>query len=310
MPAAKTMHVCKMTPEQVVQLRNLLVPAGWCFDELAHGHWRASKDKTTVAAYLSGKVVVQGRGTADVVQFVIEPEILKEARFGYEDELAVVENPDMFQPHAGVDESGKGDYFGPMVVAAAYTDENSARKLLDAGVMDSKRIKSDVKIAKLAETIKSVVQGRFSIVPIGPEAYNRMHETMRNVNRILAWGHARAIENILEKVGDCPRALSDKFANEREIKRVLMEKGRNIKLEQRTKAESDIAVAAASILARAEFVRRLEALGHEAGMTLPKGAGTPVLMAGRRLAFEKGPAVFAKFAKLHFRTTQKVIGNS
>ncbi len=137
-----------------------------------------------------------------------------------------------------------------------------------------------------------------------------MYEKMRNVNRMLAWGHARAIENLLEKVGDCPRALSDKFANEREIKRALMEKGRRIELQQRTKAESDIAVAAASILARDEFVRRLKRLGEDAGMELPKGAGEPVLKAGRRLAFEQGREVFARFAKLHFRTTQKIVGSS
>ena len=304
----KTMYVCELTADQVAQLHGLLTPAGWKFDDLPHGHWRASKDKTTVAAYTSGKVVVQGKGTADVVQFIIEPEILKEARFGYENELARVENPEMFEPHAGVDESGKGDYFGPMVVAAVYTEEKTAQKLLDLGVTDSKKIKSDVKIAKLADQVRTVVRGRFSMVPIGPEAYNRMHDKLRNVNRILAWGHARAIENLLEKVGDCPRALSDKFANEREIKRVLMEKGRTIKLEQKTKAESDIAVAAASILARDEFVRRLKRLGDEAGLELPKGAGEPVLKAGRRLAFEQGREVFAKLAKLHFRTTQKVFG--
>jgi ribonuclease HIII len=306
----KTMYVCEMTAYQVSQLHELLSPAGWTFDDLSYGHWRASRDKTTVAAYTSGKVVVQGKGTADVVQFVIEPEILKEVRFGYENELARVETPDMFEPHAGVDESGKGDYFGPLVIAAVYTEQRTAQQLLDLGVTDSKKIKSDVKIAKLADQARGIVRGRFSIVPIGPDAYNRMYEKMRNVNRMLAWGHARAIENLLEKVGDCPRALSDKFANEREIKRALMEKGRRIELQQRTKAESDIAVAAASILARDEFVRRLKRLGEDAGMELPKGAGEPVLKAGHRLAFEQGREVFARFAKLHFRTTQKIVGSS
>ncbi len=306
----KKSHVCQLTTAQIEHLRELLTPGGWEFDELPYAHWRAKKDKTTVAAYNSGKVVVQGRGTAEVVQFVIEPEILKQARFGYENELTRTEDPLMFEPHAGIDESGKGDYFGPLVIAAVYTDGDSAEKLLKLGVTDSKKIKSDKKIAKLADEIRRIVGGSFSVVPIGPAAYNRLYEKIKNVNRLLAWGHARAMENLLEKVEDCPRVIADKFANEREIKRVLMQKGRGVELIQRTKAESDIAVAAASIIARAEFVGRLQKLGETAGMTLPKGAGLPVLQAGKRFVAQKGANALADFAKCHFRTTTKITGST
>jgi ribonuclease HIII len=284
-------------------------PSGWSFDQAQYAHWRARKDKTTVVAYESGKLVVQGKGTADLVQFVIEPEVLKQAGFGYEDVLAPQAaqdlDPAMFDPHAGIDESGKGDYFGPLVTAVAYVDEPSARRLLDLGVTDSKAIKSDKKIAVLADETRRIVRGRFSIVTISPETYNRMYAKITNVNRLLAWAHARSLENLLEKVPDCPRAISDQFGRKETVQRALMERGRKIVLEQYPKAEADIAVAAASILARSEFVRRLEKLGQEQGMTLPKGAGLKVDQLAAELFNRGGRDLLGKVAKMHFRTTEK-----
>ncbi|MBQ6353287.1 MAG: ribonuclease HIII, partial [Lentisphaeria bacterium] len=123
-----------------------------------------------------------------------------------------------------------------------------------------------------------------------------------NLNRLLAWGHARVIENLLEQVPECPRMLSDKFGNEVLIKRALMERGRKITLQQRTKAESDVAVAAASILAREAFLRGMGALGDELRVELPRGAGSQVTLAGRKLLAERGPEIFERCAKLHFKT--------
>ena len=303
---AKTSYVCKLKPEQMEQLRELMIPKGWVFDEAPYAFWRAKLDKTTAVAYQSGKLTVQGKGTADLVQFVLEPEILGEARFGYENLLAEQESPEMFTPHAGIDESGKGDYFGPLVIAAAFVDGTTARKLLEIGVADSKTIKSDKRMTVLSDSIRVETGGRFSIVTIGPEAYNRLYDGFKNVNRLLAWGHARALENLLEKVPDCPRAISDQFGNKKTVLNALMAKGRDIELQQMPKAEADIAVAAASVLARAEFVRRLDLLGKEAGLTLPKGAGVKVNEVAAGLASSGGKPHLAKFAKMHFRTTQKV----
>ncbi|MCK5802528.1 MAG: ribonuclease HIII [Lentisphaeria bacterium] len=306
--ATKTSYVNTLAAKQIEQLREILVAKGWVFADAPYAHWRAKLDKTSVVAYQSGKLTAQGRGTADFVQFILEPEVLGEVRFGYEHILAEQENPEMFEPHAGIDESGKGDYFGPLVIATAYVDGPTARTLLEAGVADSKTIKSDRKIRDLAEIIRRELCGRFSVVPVGPEAYNRLYSSFRNVNRLLAWGHAKSLENLLEKVPDCPRAISDQFGRKETVLRALQERGRKIELIQRTKAESDIAVAAASILARAEFVQRLEQLGHSAGVTLPKGAGTKVLETAREMASRGGRKALEPFAKMHFRTTYKALG--
>ena len=298
-------HVFTATPEQIGQLRAKLEDRGWSFAAAPYAHWTASKDKTSVAAYQSGKVTVQGRGTAELVQFVIEPEILKEVRFGYEAEVKADADPAMLEPHAGIDESGKGDYFGPLVIAAAYVDPETALPLLKAGVADSKTIKSDRRIYELEGAIRGLTRGRFSVVAIGPEAYNRLYKKFGNVNSLLAWGHARALENLLALVPDCPRALSDKFGAEQLIQRALLEKGRTLKLDQRTKAESDVAVAAASILARAEFIRRLAGLGAPHGFKLLRGAGPQVTQQAAAVFAKGGMNLLGTFAKLHFKTTDE-----
>jgi ribonuclease HIII len=303
----KSSHVCTVTADQAERFREILERQGWDLDTLPYARWRARRDKTTIVAYESGKMTVQGRGTAEIVQFVLEPEILGEARFGYETEWAEHETPEMFAPHAGIDESGKGDFFGPLVVAAAFVDEAASRRLLELGVTDSKRIRSDRRIHDMAREIRTLLRGRFSVVPIGPEAYNRLYDSIGNVNRLLGWGHARALENLLEQVPSCPRALSDQFGRPETIERALLERGRRVKLEQRTKAESDIAVAAASVLARDVFVQALDRLSESLGLPLPKGAGANVDSAARDLVAKHGSDVLRRSAKLHFKTTQKVL---
>jgi ribonuclease HIII len=301
-------HVCTLTAEQADLFGRLLEERIWELDTIQYARWRARRNKTTVVAYDSGKCTIQGRDTAEVIEFVLEPLVLQEIRFGYEEVLAAEDDPEMFAPHAGIDESGKGDYFGPLVIACAYVDEGIAQELITAGVQDSKAIKSDKKMAFLAGKIRQATKGRFSVVAIGPEAYNRLYGKFENVNKMLAWGHARALENLLDKVPDCPRAISDQFGRKSTVTRALMEKGKGIKLVQRTKAEEDIAVAAASILARDEFVRRLRRLGEPLEVELPKGASAKVLAVAREIVDKHGQEALGGLAKLHFRTTKKVLG--
>ena len=160
----------------------------------------------------------------------------------------------------------------------------------------------------LAKKIRARLGDKFVVVSIGPAAYNRLYATMGSVNRILAWGHARAIENLLEKVPTCPRALSDQFGPEQQIQRALQQKGRKIKLEQRHKAESDIAVAAASILARSGFLTAMDKLGEKYGVKLPKGASDKVKQVAAEIAKKHGGAAFLEVAKCHFKTTDDVLG--
>jgi ribonuclease HIII len=206
----------------------------------------------------------------------------------------------------GIDESGKGDYFGPLVIAAVFVDETTQNELALMAVRDSKKI-SDGRILELAPDIKTICP--HSVVAIGPQKYNELYAKIKNLNRLLAWGHAKALETLLERV-PCTRAISDQFGDERLILNALQEKGRKIVLEQRTKAESDLAVAAASILARAEFLLRLKRLSEEVGTTLPKGASPAVELAGRMVVKKHGEQRLSTVAKLHFKTTKAVLSSS
>ena len=203
----------------------------------------------------------------------------------------------------GIDESGKGDYFGPLVIAAVFVDATTQGELKLMEVRDSKKI-SDGRILEMAPDIKTICP--HSVIAIGPQKYNELYAKIKNLNRLLAWGHAKALENLLERV-PCERAISDQFGNERLILNALQDKGRTIILEQRTKAESDLAVAAASILARAEFLLRLKRLSNEVGTTLPKGASPTVELAARMVIKKHGQDRLGDVAKLHFKTTQAVL---
>lgn len=295
----------KLTDDQQHRLAELLGRSGYLPISVPHTQIAVDTGECKVNLYNSGKCLVQGKGAEDWVTFTLEPEILGEARLGYE----AVLDPESVKPHMGIDESGKGDFFGPLVIASVYTDEKTVETLKELGARDSKRIKSDRVALQLASDIRKNLEGKFAIVTIGPEAYNRMYSKIGNVNRLLAWGHARAIENLLEKVPDCPRALSDKFGPTSRIERALMKNGRKIQMDQRTKAESDPAVAAASILARAGFLNGLRKIEKDFGIeTVPKGCSEKVKKTAAELVAEKGPDILLKTCKCHFRTTDQVLG--
>jgi ribonuclease HIII len=278
---------------------------GFVLGALEYGHFSARKGKCVLQMYLSGKLVVAGKEAREFVEFTLEPEILGEARLGYEK----VRNPEMYAPHFGIDESGKGDLFGPLVVAGVYVDEDTAERLLEIGVRDSKTITTDKKIGELAEEIGKTVRGGSELITFGPERYSELYRKFGNLNRMLAWAHGKVIANLHAKVPSCPRALSDQFGNPRLVEGELRKQGVEIQLEQRTKAESDIAVAAASILARAEFVRALSKLSMEAGRELAKGCGAGVKKQAEEIFKVNGREGLAKLCKTHFRTFAEAVGD-
>jgi len=291
---------------QATKLRALLEELGFEFSPKEYTLFFAQKNKLSVAVYEKGpKVLVQGTGVEEFVQFELEPKILGEAKLGYEE----VHLPEMFEPHFGVDESGKGDFFGPLVIAGVYVDRGIARKLLDAGVQDSKRISSDARIRAFGETIRKTAGGLIETVVIGPQRYNELYAKFGNLNRLLGWGHARVIENLLAKKPDCPRALSDQFADARVVEQSLLRHGRKIDIEQRPRAESDVAVAAASILAREAFINWLDRRGKELGLRLERGASASVKETAKKLVEMNGPGALCEVAKVHFRTAHGVAPN-
>jgi ribonuclease HIII len=207
--------------------------------------------------------------------------------------------------HIGTDESGKGDYFGPLVVAGVFVPEDQQNVLKELGIRDSKKI-SDNRVRELAALLQKGY--KHSLVAIGPEKYNELYAKLRNLNRILAWAHSRAIENILAEV-NCSVAVTDQFGDKSFVLNALMEKGREIELVQKPKAEEDLAVAAASIMARAEFLKRLYFLSQDVELDLPKGSSSLVEEAGLKLVKLHKVEILDKVAKKHFKLTRRILAS-
>lgn len=267
--------------------------ADYCFES----------ESVNVAFYpKKGRLLIQGRGADDFVKQVLQLNPETSAPAKSTTLPALVDTT----PHFGVDESGKGDYFGPLVVAGVYTDERCAAELVRLGCRDSKAISDDKKIHAIAEKIKKTAGVVYEVICIGPRRYNELYEEIGNLNRLLAWGHARVIAALHEKMPSCPRALSDQFANEWVLKRALGQRRIPVQLEQRTKAESDVAVAAASILARDRFVQWMQQTAAASNCPMPLGCGPHVTRAAQHFVATHGHDRLPDVAKLHFKVTQKL----
>jgi ribonuclease HIII len=208
-----------------------------------------------------------------------------------------------YEERIGVDESGKGDFFGPLVTAACYVGPEHYAVLEE--VQDSKKL-TDKKAIRLAAEIKQFCP--HEVIVIGPERYNELYKEIKNLNRLLEWCHAQAISGLAARQPS-KVAISDQFAKNTSGLRAKLDKRgcEDMKLISRVRAEADLAVAAASVLARAEFLHQLKRLGDIQGMELPKGAGPQVITAGRNLVRINGEDALRQTAKLHFKTTQKVL---
>ncbi|HEX3628495.1 MAG TPA: ribonuclease HIII [Verrucomicrobiae bacterium] len=304
-----TSYTCKLTDEQATALDAALRARDWKSRQVPYARFAFESPKANIVFYESGKLVVQGKGTQEFIEFVLEPEVLKQAKLGYETIL----NPDLLLPRIGVDESGKGDFFGPLCIAGVYINESIVNAWRDSGIRDSKNISSDKKIAELAEKIRKTPGCVVDVVTIGNEAYNRMYTKMQSVNTILAWGHARVIENLLGRKHEMNpppvKAMSDQFAASKSvIEKALMKAGREINFVQQHRAEEDLAVAAASILARDAFVTGLSRLEKQFETELPKGASAAVDQAAKKFVHDRGAARLGTIAKMHFRTALRAQG--
>lgn len=289
--------VTQLSPLLAKKLQEDLSHQGFTFSTPPHTTFSAKKPGLSCTLYQSGKLVIQGKNAAEFIEFYIEPELLED--FSHTQASAA---PLDLTPHIGVDEAGKGDFFGPLCIAGVYADGAGIKKMREMGVKDSKNMK-DSTILKLAKEIKASFP--HCVIQIGPKRYNEMYAQFANLNTLLAWGHATAIEN-LAKETHCQEALIDKFAAEHVVERALKKKNLAIQLTQKTKGESDPIVAAASILARAAFVTGIEALGKTYGLELPKGASKKVIEAGRLFCRKVGEHSLPLVAKTHFKTLDSI----
>jgi ribonuclease HIII len=299
-----TSHTAALTPAQAETLRAVLEEQSFDFIEKEHTIYAAKKGKLNVSVYHKGpKVLIQGKDTEDFIRFTLEPLVTGIAQLGYEE----INDPEHFSPHFGIDESGKGDFYGPLVIAGVYTDAEITRHLIKSGIMDSKKITTPTRIRQLAAIIKATPNIAFDVIALRPEKYNELYASFKNLNRLLAWGHATVIEELALKRPDCPRALSDQFARPDVLQRALKAKNITLQLDQRTKGESDTAVAAASILARERFIDWMDAASKKIGITIPLGASSQVAKIGKELIAKNGSEILGKLAKLHFKTTKEIL---
>ncbi len=305
--------VCEIPHAEASRLRGELEGAGFQPHAVQYAEFSVKGPSVTVTYYTKKrKLVVQGSGAEDfVATFLGDGAVTSNSAAsssgGTSTSSAAPAAADIVDaPIIGTDESGKGDYFGPLVVAAVLIRPEDVPVLRELGVRDSKAV-TDRNALLIADQIEQGWTDRVSVVAVQPPRYNELRDDFGgNLNRMLAWCHARAIEDVLE-VHPCEHALSDKFGAESLIRNALMERGQGLQLAQRVRAESHPAVAAASIVARARFLRDLDRLGRTAGTKLPKGAGWPVDAAARELFREGGVERLRPVAKLHFKTTEKAM---
>ena len=316
-----TSFTYELTNDQQELLLGVMLTGNYRKRETPYSLWSVEGDHFIATLYEKEKhgrrkLLVQGAKAEEFVLYTLEPRVLGAATLGYEKEL----NPELFGPHAGSDESGKGDYFGPLVVCCAWTDEKLSDKMLELGVKDCKQMTDKAVLAVGAQLRALLGEGRYAVVKLNPPAYNRLYAKMKNINRMLAWCHGTAIEELLMKLPAAsvpPRVVVDQFApTEATILRALKPLGKAAKVEQRHKAESDIAVAAASVIARELFLRDMQWLGEEIGPDAdgnqrkpPIGSSDPRVKA---IAVEMVRRFGAKWlmnhCKAHFQTTDKVLG--
>ncbi|HEV3461983.1 MAG TPA: ribonuclease HIII [Candidatus Dormibacteraeota bacterium] len=276
--------------------------------------------QATAIMYQSGKLVVAGHAPAfdhavAIVESVGKPVTPRHARAG-PPTSAPAEAPPETEPHIGTDEAGKGDFFGPLVTAGVYVDERTAKLLRTLGVRDSKLV-GDRELRGLATNIRAVVEAdKRAVIILAPKRYNELYKQMRsegkNLNTLLAWAHTRAIEDLIGHGLQPKFILSDQFGDKRYIESRLMVDTRlsGVPVLQMHRAEADVAVAAASILARDAFLHWLDQAGKTLGLTVPKGASPKVIDTGRLLVSRIGAEGLKDYAKVSFKTMEKVLAGT
>lgn len=273
-----------------------LIQRGFEIAHPPHTVFSAKAKGISCTLYQSGKLTVQGKEMGPFIEFYLEPEILGSFQYGYQgievDRTARI----------GIDESGKGDFFGPLCVAGVFAQGEDLDKLVKLGVRDSKKL-TDGSIAKIAKEIRASIVHH--IVKINPAKYNELYGQFRNLNRMLAWGHATAIEQLSQRTS-CNSVIIDQFADEHVVLTALKRKNISLNLTQRHRGEEDLVVAAASILARHTFVEGLKALSEQWGISLPKGASKMTIEAARTFVRQHGREALGQVAKLHFKTVNEL----
>ena len=300
-PKKKSMYNLKLTAEQVDKLGVVLNAHGWSTREVQYARHAFEGENVKVVAYESGKLVVQGKGTEDFVTNILEPEVTGEFKLGYEE----VNHPEWFEPHAGLDESGKGDLFGPVVSACVIADGEMVKTWMKEGIRDSKTI-TDGAIMKMAKSIASTKGVVIKTAFTGMEKYNELYVKFgENLNKLLAWLHGKALNDALA-LRKPKWGLLDQFSKQPLVQKYVEDS--DFDLQMRTKAEEDPVVAAASIIARATWLQQMKKLEQYAGCKIPKGSGSQAKEVATEIFKNVGETKMKEFCKMHFKTAFEAMG--
>ena len=290
------MFVTTLDPSLEPQLIQELKEQGFELTTPPHTYFSAKKKGVSCTFYRSGKLVVQGKEIGPFIEFYLEPKVLKNFSFTYAD-LQIDTTP-----RIGIDESGKGDFFGPLCIAGVFAKEEEIAKLKELGVKDSKTL-SHSSIVKIAAKIRQ--DYIHHVVKINPIKYNQLIVQFGNLNRLLAWGHATVIEQLVTET-TCRRVIVDQFGDEQLVLSALKRKHLELDLKQAHRAEEDLVVAAASILARWAFTDGIEKMEQEFKLPFPKGASQKTILAGKEFVKRFGRDHLNQVAKIHFKTLDSI----
>ena len=273
---SKNVFSGKFDPGDESILRKNLEKDNFIITSVQHAFWQAQRERLFITFYRSGKVLIQGNNATGYAEHYLLPLKAKQNIHG-------LENIKSLKNWIGTDESGKGDFFWPLVGGALHVNKKSDQKLWAMGVRDSKSI-SDQKIIEIAGAIKKAFH--FSVVTFTPGKYNKLYSELKNLNQLLAMAHAQAIKNLIEKT-NCDVVIADKFGEEKLIQNALGDTT-NLSLIQKNRAEENLAVAGASILAREKFIKGLEELSNKYQMNFPVGASSKVIETAKRFVRQFG----------------------
>lgn len=293
---SKSCFVAEIKKDQVDKLKQDLQDQGFEIKSGPHLLFHASKKGIQVHLYMSLKLTVMGKDKDEFILFYLEPEILQSTCYSHpKAELDMT-------PHMGSDEAGKGDYFGPLCVVACSCSSQIIEKLFELGVQDSKNL-SDQKIFELADKLKTFVP--HEKVVIYPKTYNELYDKFKNLNRLLAWAHTKAITGVYQRYPESV-CIVDQFSKDKLVEKSVNSSLPKLQIIERTKAESDLVVAAASILAREAFLTGLKKLSEKAAFDLPKGAASIVVKKAKELVEKSGRQILPSVAKMHFKTSLEI----
>lgn len=299
------MHIKESAKQKIIEFKKLFILKGFNCNNIEEKQYNfeitatRNNTKNKIQVYFGKKGirnVIQGSTSSREYQ-ELNSIISGNPSFTFQES-----NENIYTEYIGTDETGKGDYFGPLVIAGMYVDENICKFLQELGVRDSKEL-SDPQIDKIANIIKNTYPSNYSIISLKPEKYNQLYEKIQNVNKLLDWGHSKVIESIYEKYKP-DTIIVDQFSKT-PLKVSLTKDFSNVNFVYMPKAEKHIGVAAASILARNEMSQWFYNQ-NDSGLRVLRGASVEVENAARNIYYEKGRTALEKLVKLHFKTTKKI----